>query len=383
MEPVLASCAADVSARIVRMVETLRACYEWTAEWLNPLFRTQSSGAWGPRGSDMPAAPHSRTRLEPMPTFTSGPPGGASGGVSSSTDNGDGTGAGAGGAESPAGHASSRTRGARAAHDAAREEAAASATAAAHAAAAREAARATWDARAIAEEAAAHREQERRARAEAERLRVEREARHARDAREAEAAQAAADAAAEAARQRAADAQGRQGPATQPQFPEPAVPNLGGRRPESAEEYGYSWAAIDSIAIEECVVVNPCLMLEDVPSQYTSAYAKAYVDIFSYISGRNAAGDEAGVVRGLNKWFLAADGILLRRPSRGSIWALLPPTGASVNGARMATWVRLSTTGARTATRRGSAGAIPRGNRGGGHRAQRAQAGQGIAGPDA
>jgi len=313
-----------------------------------------------------------------MPTFTSGPPGGASGGASCSTDNGDGTGA--GGAESPAGHASSRTRGARTAHDAAREEAAASATAAAHAAAAREAARATRDARARTEEAAAHREQERRARAEAERLRVEREARHARNAREAEAAQAAADAAAEAARQRAADAQGRQGPATQPQFPEPAVPNLGGRRPESAEEYGYSWAAIDSIAIEECVV-NPCSMLEDVPLQYTSAYVKVYVDIFifSYISGRNAAGDEAGVVRGL-KWFLAADGILLCRPCHvGAIWVLLPPTGASANGARMATWVRLSTTGARTATRRGSAGAIPRGR----DRAQRAQAGQGIAGPDA
>jgi len=78
MEPVLDSCAADVSARIVRMVETLRAWYKWTAEWSNPLFRTQSSGAWGPRGSDMPAAPHSRTRLEPMSTFTSGPPGGAS-----------------------------------------------------------------------------------------------------------------------------------------------------------------------------------------------------------------------------------------------------------------------------------------------------------------
>jgi len=278
MGPVLDSCTADVRARIVRMVETLRECYEWTAEWLNPLFRTQSGGAWGPRGSDMPAAPHARTRLEPMPSFTSGPPGGASGGASSSTDNGDGTGA--GGAESPAGHASSRTRSVRAAHDAAREEAAASATAAAQAAAAREAARATRDARARTDEAAAHREQERRARAEAERLRVESEARHAREAREAEAMQAAADAAAEAARQRAADAQGRQGPATQPQFPEPAVPNLGGRRPESAEEYGYSWAAIDSIAIEECVV-NPCSMLEDVPSQYTSAYAKVYVDILA------------------------------------------------------------------------------------------------------
>ena len=94
MGPVLDSCAVDVRARIVRMVETLSACYEWTAEWLNPLFRTQSGGAWGPRGSDMPAAPHARTRLEPMPSFTSGPPGGASGGARSSTDNGDGTGAG-------------------------------------------------------------------------------------------------------------------------------------------------------------------------------------------------------------------------------------------------------------------------------------------------
>jgi len=277
----------------------------------------------------MPAAPHSRTRLEPMPMFTSGPPGGASGGASSSTNNGDGTGA--GGAESPAGgHASSRTRGARAAHDAAREEAAASATAAEQAATARETARATRDARARTEEAAACREQEQRARAEAERLRVEREAHHAREAREAEAAQAAADAAAEAARQRAVDAQGRQGPATQPQFPEPAVPNLGGRRPESADEYGYSWAAIDFISIEDCVV-NPCSMLEDVPSQYTSAYAKVYVDIFSYISGRNAAGDEAGVVRGL-KWFLAADGILLRRPSRGG------HLGASATNQRFCEW---------------------------------------------
>ena len=204
------------------------------------------------------------------------------------------------------------------------------ATAAAHAGAAREAARATRDARARTEEAAAHREQERRARAEAERLRVKREARHARDAREAEAAQAAADAAAEAARQHAADAQGRQGPATQPQFPEPAVPNLGGRRPESADEYGYSWAAINFISIEECVV-NPCSMLEDVPSQYTSAYTKVYVNIFSYISGQNAAGDEAGVVRGL-KWFLAADGILLRRPSRGG------HLGASATNWRFSEW---------------------------------------------
>ena len=63
----------------------------------------------------------------------------------------------------------------------------------------------------------------------------------------------------------------------------------------------------------------------------TSAYARVYVDIFSYISGRNAAGDEAGFVRGL-KWFLAADGILLRRPSRGG------HLGASATNRRFSEW---------------------------------------------
>jgi len=56
-------------------------------------------------------------------------------------------------------------------------------------------------------------------------------------------------------------------------------------------------------------------MLDDVPSQYTAAYAKAFLDIFNYIGERDVAGDEAGVARGL-KWFLAVDAILLRSPRR-------------------------------------------------------------------
>jgi hypothetical protein len=308
----LNDCPTGDRARAEQMVALLRACYEWTAEWLNPSFRTQRNG---PADTDMPAAPDRRTRLEPMPTFAPDPPGGAS----SSTDNGDGTDA--GGAGSPTGGASNRTRAARATRDAAtraaaaaERKAAAAASAAAAREAAREAARATRDAHARAQEESARREQERQARAEAERRQRDREARHEREAREAAAAQATAAAAAEAERRRAAEAQNRQGPATQPQFPEPAVPNLDGRRPENADEYGHAWEAIDYITVEECVV-NPCSMLEDVPSQYTAAYAKVYVDILTYIEERYAAGDEAGVTRGL-KWFLAVDAILLRSPHR-------------------------------------------------------------------
>jgi len=53
INPVLATCAEEVRARAVQVVEPLRACYKWTAEWLDPLFRTQNSGAWGPMGSDV------------------------------------------------------------------------------------------------------------------------------------------------------------------------------------------------------------------------------------------------------------------------------------------------------------------------------------------
>ena len=142
------------------------------------------------------------------------------------------------------------------------------------------AARVAWERQARDAQAAADQAAANQARHAETQRKEEEQRRHTREAtRAAEEAAAQAAAAAAAAAQRAQDARAQPGPATQPQFPVPTVPDLGGQQPLSADDYCSSWEAIDFISVEDCIV-NPCMMLEDVPPQHTSAYAKVFVDIF-------------------------------------------------------------------------------------------------------
>ena len=85
---------------------------------------------------------------------------------------------------------------------------------------------------------------------------------------------------------------------------------LGVRRPDSG------WEAVDVLSPLECFI-SPCSHVEDVPVDVRPLWARAHVDVFTYIRDARASGDQVSLERGL-KWYLLLPDLFLRWPRRGT-----------------------------------------------------------------